>query len=131
MGSYGSFTQNDASAVSKNIKTYTETTGTPQVQVVRGHRASALTTDAWSIVTTAATPRLSADATRTGVTITNIGGSRVYIRWDSTAPTAALYHFYLDNGDRYEVPEDLVELAMSVLGAAAGGTLVSSVRTAA
>lgn len=129
MGAYGT-NIGATPGTGKTIKTYTRTNA-EDVQVVREDKATASTTDQWTIATTAATSRIAADTSRVGITMTNIGGGRVYIRHDATAPTALLYHTYLDGGDRYEVPADATELAVSMLGSAAGGTIVSQLRTAA
>lgn len=89
-------------------------------QVVREARATAVTTDSWTVSTTASTSEVAADVNRVLVLINNQSTVRVYLRFDSTAPTAATYHWYLDSGDRWEVPAELCTLAISYLGAASG-----------
>jgi hypothetical protein len=60
----------------------------------------------------------------------NIGTATVYLRFDSTAPTALIHHWRLDPNDRYEVPFKDVALAVSMLGSTANGSVVSKLGTA-
>jgi hypothetical protein len=113
-----------------SISTWTNTAG-DHVQVVRENSATATTTNTWTIATTASTSQVAADTSRVGVWMVNLGAGRVYLRFDSTAPTATAHHWYLDVGDRYELPYWATELAVSMLGASVGGTLVSCLATAA
>jgi len=113
-----------------NIDTFAITGGDHQ-QVIRKAKATAETDDFWTISTTAATSRIAADASRVGVTMVNGGSGRVYLRFDATAPTTTVYHWFLEVGDRYEVPEYAVTLAISVLGQFAGGTLNTELFTSA
>lgn len=100
-------------------------------QIVRGTRATASTLDAWPVVTTAATSRLAADFNRVALTICNNGNGRVYLRHDSTAPTTATdgYDVALEPGDVYVVPYEMAPLAVSMLGAVAGGHVTSRLGT--
>lgn len=128
MGSYGDFAQNDATATSRNVGTYIETDGS-RIQVVREHSATAITHGTWTLATTGATV-ISADVQRVGLWIVNTGGARVYMRFDTTAPTATVHHWYLDQGDRYEMPYWGTELAISMLAASAVGALTYALATA-
>lgn len=128
MGSYGDFSQNDAGAVSRNVATYNETDGS-RVQVVRMHSATGVTHGTWTLATTAATV-ISADVQRLGVWIVNTGGALVWFRFDTTAPTSTVHHWYLAAGDRYEVPAWAAELAISMLAQSANGALTYALATA-
>lgn len=111
------------------LVTYDVTAG--KYQYVREFDATALTHGAWTLSTTAATSQIAADIQRAIILMVNTGGSRVYMRFDSTAPTSAVHHWYLDPGDRYEVPHQLVNLAVSFVADAAVGSLTYALGTAA
>jgi hypothetical protein len=114
-----------------NIDTYAVSGGDHQ-QVVREAKATAVTHDAWTIATTAVTSRIAADASRVRVIMHTVGATgRVWLRFDATAPTSTVYHWYLDPDDRYEVPVQFATLAISVLGQTAAGTLITTLATAA
>ncbi len=108
-----------------NIDTYAITGGDHQ-QVVRPAKATAVTTNTWTPSTTASTSQIVADAARVAMMIVNDSNVRVYLRFDSTAPTNATYHWYLDSSDRWEVPKELVILAVSMLGENTGSGTVNS-----
>ncbi|QES45251.1 hypothetical protein DEJ49_33470 [Streptomyces venezuelae] len=114
-----------------NIDTYAVSGGDHQ-QVVREARATAAASiNTWTPSTTASTSQIAADASRVMLLITNASNVRVYLRFDSTAPTSATHHWYLDAGDRWEVPMQLTTLAVSMLGASTGtGTVNSLLATA-
>lgn len=100
-------------------------------QVVRVAWATAAAAiNNWTIATTASTSQIAADINRVGLTIVNNGAARVYLRFDSTAPTSAIFHWYLDPGDRWEVPDSLARLAVSMLGTTASGNVLSLLATA-
>jgi hypothetical protein len=56
---------------------------------------------------------------------------RVWLNFGSTAPTTAVHDWYLDPGDRWEVPIAWAELAVSMLGRTAGSVLYYTLGTAA
>lgn len=112
-----------------NIDTY-QITGGDHQQIVREARATAITTNTWTVATTASTSQIAADAGRVTVVMVSLASARVYLRFDSTAPTASSHHWYLDPGDRYEVPAELATLAISMLGQSAGGSILSTLATA-
>lgn len=112
-----------------NIDTY-QITGGDHQQVVREARATAVTTNSWTVSTSASTSQIAADASRVTVVIVSVANAKVYLRFDNTAPTAAIHHWYLDPGDRYEVPPELATLAISMVGQTAGGTVQSTLATA-
>jgi hypothetical protein len=100
-------------------------------QYVREIRADAESDNSWTVSTTASTSQIAADINRVGMLMVSAANGRVYLRFDATAPTATAYHWYLEPGDRWEVPSHLVELAVSMLGASAGGTILTHLGTAA
>lgn len=100
-------------------------------QVVREARATAVTVNSWTVATTASTSQIAADVGRVCLLMVSAASGRVYLRFDSTAPTAASHHWYLDPGDRWEVPAELSTLPVSMLGANVGGTVLSLLGTAA
>lgn len=109
------------------INTFARTSGTEHDQIVRqAYATAAAAINSWVPVTTASTSQIAADINRVAMTIVNGSNVRVYLRFDSTAPTSAVYHWYLDAGDRWEVPQILSQLAVSMLGAAAGTGNVNS-----
>lgn len=95
-------------------------------QVVREARATAVTTNSWTVSTTASTSQIAADVNRVMLIMSNQSTVRVYLRFDSTAPTSSTYHWYLDSGDRWEVPVQLCTLAVSMLGDTTGSGSVHS-----
>lgn len=119
-----------SAGVGTNIDTFAVSGGDHQ-QVVRKAKATAKTNNSWTISTTASTSQIAADASRVAICMLNTGSGRVYLRFDSTGPTATTADMFLEAGDRYEVPETLVTLAISTLGQFAGGLLYSTLFTAA
>lgn len=112
------------------VQTFANAAGNHE-QYTRERRATAETDNTWTVVTTASTSQIAADVTRVGLMMTSFATARVYLRFDSTAPTSANAHWFLDPGDRWEVPSHLCQLAVSMLGATAGGTINSHLATAA
>lgn len=112
-----------------NIDTY-QITGGDHQQVVREARATAVSTNTWTVSTTASTSQIAADPSRVAVLMVSNAPGRVYLRFDSTAPTATSFHLYLDNLERYEVPAEMCTLAISMLGSTASGTILSTLATA-
>jgi hypothetical protein len=115
-----------------NIDTYAITGGDHQ-QIVREAKATATgNPNAWTPATTASTAQVAADASRVAMLMVNNSNVRVYIRFDSTAPTSSSFHWFLDAGDRWEVPLWWVTLAVSMLGASTGtGSFLTTLATAA
>jgi len=127
VGSYGDFAQNDATATSRNVATYNETDGS-RVQVVREHSATAITHGTWTLSVTGSTV-ISADVQRVGMWIVNTGNARVFLRFDTTDPTSAIHHWYLDPGERYEMPYWGTELPVRMVAQAASGALTYALAT--
>lgn len=99
----------------------------------RDVRAVAESESFWTASTTASTSQVAADTTRVGVLITNNSTGKIYLRFDATAPTSQSngHHFYLEAGERWEVPYWLSTLAISVIAAIASGHVVFHLATAA
>lgn len=94
-------------------------------QIIRQVMADAVSTagaTSWTISTTASQSQIAADEARVAALIYNAATARVYIRFDNTAPLASgtNAHWYLDAGDRYEVPNGVCQLAISIVGSTAG-----------
>lgn len=109
-----------------NIETFQLASGAHQqyVREVRASAAAAINT--WTPTATGQASQIAADENRVGLLIANGSSVRVYLRFDSTIPTTTTYHWYLDAGDRWEVPPALCQLAVSMLGQAAGANTVNS-----
>lgn len=95
-------------------------------QIIRTAKAdtvSSASPTTWTVTTTASQSQIAADESRVAMLIYNASSVRVYLRFDNTAPLAAgtNAHWYLDAGDRYEVPDGICQLAVSIV-AATGGT---------
>lgn len=112
--------------------TYVDGGGLHQ-QKVREVAATAESETFWAASTTASTSVIAADASRTGLRLVNNSTGRVYLRFDSTAPTSATngHHWYLEAGERWEVAPDIRCLAMSVIAAIASGHVVFHMSAAA
>ena len=100
-------------------------------QIVRPAAATAVTLNTWTVTTAGQASQIAADAGRVGLLLVSTSSGRVYLRFDATIPTATAHHWFLEPGDRYEVPSALAVLAVSMAGAAAGGTVLSTLATAA
>lgn len=114
-----------------NIEVFTSAAST-QVQVVRLDAVSALTRSSWALSLTASTSQIAADVTRVSLLFNaELLTSRLWLNFGSTAPTSTVHDWYLDPGDRWEVPSAWVEQAVSMLGQAAGSTILYTMGTAA
>lgn len=113
-----------------DVKTFLDAASDHQ-QYVREVRADAETDNSWTVTTGGQTSQIAADINRVGMLMVSAATGRVYLRFDATMPSATNFHWYLEPGDRWEVPSHLVELAVSMLGAVAGGTINSHLGTAA
>lgn len=114
-----------------NIDTFVLASGDHQ-QVVREARATAVgSINTWDVTTVAVIAQIAADNNRVFVLMTNASTVRVYLRLDATAPTASVHHWYLDPGDRWEVPKELCQLQVSMVASTAGsGKMCSLLATA-
>lgn len=101
-------------------------------QVTREARATAVgALNDWTISATASTGQIAADANRVGllIVVRPDATGRVYFRFDNTAPTTGSYHWFLDPGTEWEVPDFLVQLPVSMLGVTAAGHVLSTLGT--
>jgi hypothetical protein len=100
---------------------------------IREVRASAESDNFWTASTTATTSVIAADVTRVGLLIVNRTTGRIYLRFDTTAPTAATNgsHWFLETDERWEVPEHLTAVVVSVIATIASGHVVFHMATAA
>jgi len=100
-------------------------------QYVRQRTVTATTLDEWTVATTGVASRIAADVTRVGMLMVNGSTGRVYLRFDNTIPTSTAFGWFLEPGDRWEVPYAFVQRAVSVLGTIASGELYTTLGTAA
>jgi hypothetical protein len=94
-------------------------------QIIRTAKADTVSTAGaatWTVSSTASTSQIAADETRVSMLIYNGSTVRVYLRFDNTAPvtSGSNAHWYLDAGDRWEVPDGVCQLAISIIGATSG-----------
>lgn len=82
---------------------------------------------AWTVSTTASQSQITANENRVAMMIYNASTARVYLRFDSVAPLIAgtNAHWYLDSGDRFEVPFGICQLAVSIIAASSGSGTVN------
>jgi hypothetical protein len=112
------------------LQTY-DLTGGNKVQYVRELSADTVTHGAWTLSTTASTSYIAADVQRVAISMVNNGSARVYLRYDATAPSATVNHWYLDPGDRYEILELFCRSAISFIADGSGGSLTYALGTVA
>jgi len=99
-------------------------------QVVREARATAAgSLISWAATTAGTQSAITADVTRVSLILVSAATGTVYLRFDSTIPsptagTAPLYHWYLAPGDRYEVPAQFCQLAISLVASVNGGVVL-------
>lgn len=110
-----------------SIDTHQISTGDQQ-QIVR--LATSDTIDGsgtpWTVSTTAATP-IAANEGRVSMLMYNASTVRVYLRFDVTAPLAAgtNAHWYLESGDRWEVPDNICQMTVSIIASTSGSGTVN------
>jgi len=102
-----------------NIDAYAITGGDLQ-QIVRLAKVDTDNNNNWAVSTTAAAV-ISADENRVGVLVYNASTVRVYLAFNNAATvTSANADWYLDAGDRWEIPDPWVQAAISAVAASAG-----------
>lgn len=102
-----------------NIDTHQISSGDHQ-QIVRLAKADTDTPSQWA-VSTSAQLAVSADENRVGMLIYNASTVRVYLAFNALATvTSANADWYLDSGDRWEVPDPWCQAAVSAIAASAG-----------
>lgn len=112
------------------LKVYAQTSG-GSIQYVRQLDGTAVTHGSWTLSATATTSAVAADVTRVGCIMVNNGTLNVYLRYDATAPTTTVNHWFLAPGERYEVPEAYHTAAISLISTGTGGALTYALSTAA
>lgn len=109
-----------------NIDAYALASNGDLQQIIRQSTSDTLsgTGTPWTVSTSAANP-IAADENRMCMLIYNASTVRVYIAFNSAAAvTAANAGWFLDAGDRMEVPYGLCQLPVSAVAATAGsGTM--------
>lgn len=103
-------------------------TGGDLVQSVSERSASASTTTAWTVSTTAAVV-ITASPNNVAIALYNTSGSDVYVGFGATTVTASVYALQLPPQTYYEVPVTLTFVAVSLLGKVASGTVLYTVGT--
>jgi hypothetical protein len=102
-----------------NIDAYQIGNGDYQ-QIVRLAKVDTDNNNNWAVNTTAQAV-ISADESRVGVLVYNASTVRVYIAFNGLATvTAGTADWYLDAGDRWEIPDPWVQSAISAIAASAG-----------
>jgi hypothetical protein len=102
------------------------------VREARGTAKGTLANIPWTVTTTGLSAVIAADVTRVGLIITSAASGVVWFRFDSTIPTATAYDYLLLNsGERWEVPVAFCQLAISMAGQSAGGTVFAVAATCA
>lgn len=97
----------------------------------RGTAKGSLPNIPWAVTTTGLASVIAADVTRVGLILTSLANGMVWIRFDTTIPTSTIYDWYLNPGDRWEVPVQFTQLAISMAGLSAGGTILGASATCA
>lgn len=101
------------------------------VREARGTAKGTLGNIPWTVTTTGLSAVIAADVTRVGLVIVSAANGIVWVRFDATIPTVTAYDWLLNPNDRWEVPVQFVQLAVSMAGAAAGGTVLAAAATCA
>ncbi len=96
------------------------------VREARGTALGTLPSIPWTVTTAGLSAVIPADVTRVGLVVVSGANGIVYIRFDTSVPTATTYHYLLNPGDRWEVPIQLGQLTQSWAGASAGGTVFAA-----
>lgn len=103
-------------------------------QYVREARATAkgtLSNIPWTVTTTGLSAVIPADTSRVGLLMVSNANGIVWVRFDATLPTTTAFDWLLNPGDRWEIPVQFTQLAVSLTGAAAGGTILAAAGTCA
>lgn len=75
----------------------------------------------WTVTTAGLSNVVAADITRVAMLIVSFATDRVFVRFDATIPSEAVNSWFLDPGDRWEVPAEFATRAVSLDGKTAGG----------
>lgn len=89
-------------------------------QIIRTAKVDTDNNNNWAVNTTAQAV-ISADENRVGVLVCNLSTVRVYLAFNGAATvTSSNADWYLDAGDRWEIPDPWVQSAISCIAASAG-----------
>lgn len=118
-----------------NIRAFQKLSGDydQYVRAVFGTAKASLGNIPWTVTTTGLSNVVSADVTRVGIIMTSAANGILYVRFDATIPVPGtlLYDYFLNPGERWEVPHEFVQLAQSWVGAVTGGSLLAVATTCA
>lgn len=101
------------------------------VREARGTAKGSLGNIPWTVTTAGLTSTVAADVTRVGLILVSAANGIVWVRFDATIPTATTYDWLLNPGDRWEVPVQFGQLAISMAGQSAGGLILGAAATCA
>lgn len=116
-----------------NIRAFQKASGDydQYVREARGTAKATLSNIPWTVTTAGQASVIPADVTRVGLVVVSGANGLVWIRFDATIPTASAYDYYLNPGDRWEVPIQFCQFAQSWAGQAAGGSMFAASATCA
>jgi hypothetical protein len=116
-----------------NIRAFQKVSGDydQYVREARGTAKGTLSNIPWTVTTAGLSNVIAADVTRVGLVITSAATGVVWVRFDATIPTITTYDWLLNPGDRWEVPVQFTQLAVSMAGVSAGGIILGAAATCA
>jgi len=101
------------------------------VREARGTAKGSLANIPWTVTTAGLSNTVAADVTRVGLVLVSAANGIVWARFDATIPTATTYDWLLNPGDRWEIPLQFTQLAISLAGQSAGGLILGAAATCA
>jgi len=101
------------------------------VREARGTAKGTLGNLPWTVTTAGLSSTVAADVTRVGLLLVSAANGIVWARFDATIPTATTYDWLLNPGDRWEIPVQFTQLAISLAGQSAGGLILGAAATCA
>ncbi len=116
-----------------NIRAFQKASGDydQYVREARGTAKGTLGNIPWTVTTAGTANVIGADVTRVGLIVVSAANGIVWVRFDGTIPTATVYDWLLNPGDRWEVPVQFAQLALSMAGVSAGGLILGAAATCA
>jgi hypothetical protein len=116
-----------------NIRAFQKVSGDydQYVREARGTAKGTLGNIPWTVTTAGLSSVIAADVTRVGLVLVSAATGVVWFRFDATIPTATTYDYLLNSGERWEVPVQFCQLAVSMAGSVAGGTVLGAAATCA
>jgi|ERR1044071_9754721 hypothetical protein len=113
-----------------NIDTY-QIAGGDHQQIVRDARATSIVASYWTVLAEGQVDVIPLDLSRIGLLIVSNAFARVYFKFSTWIPSATDFDWYLDPGDRWELPIWLTTRQISMIGVSAGGQIFWNLATAA